>query len=166
MTKIKDKLKNAIYDSVENNFRVLPMIELLDKEGKSKLKELSEEELKQQSDTAKMSVTQAIQQRFPNALFMIFSKDDGIMGIYKDAVVNASIKKEDGDNKNLLEDLMNYKTRDKVINNFLLLVDGLIYNLTEPRKNKEKTYVKTKKNNGGNSSGNSGGNSCDKDIKE
>lgn len=145
--KTKDKLKNAIYKDAGEHFEILPVVEMKDKDGNVKNEQLNILDMKKQNDLNKINLVKIIQEKFPNALFMIFSHDDGIMGIYKDNVVNAEIVKNENDkfDGNFMEYLMDYKTRDQIINNFLTRVDGLIYNLTEPKKNKDKQYAKKTK---------------------
>ena len=63
-------------------------------------------------------------------------KDDSVMASYRGSVVNTQLSTKEGKYKHLIKDLMKFSTTDKSMNNFLLLLDGILFNLAKDQRDK------------------------------
>ena len=65
-------------------------------------------------------------------------KDDQVVASYRGLMINNQIRDKDGLNRHLIKKLMQFsKTKDSM-DNFLLLVDGMVYNLAKSYQLKKK----------------------------
>jgi hypothetical protein len=90
-------------------------------------------------DKAVISFLESNQKQLHNSLILVFNPDDSIVGSYRGLMINTKMSKKEGGKKRLLKTLMTASQRDKVMDNFLLVVDGLVYSLSEKVREKRRS---------------------------